>query len=116
MQANGSEMLRLASCIATDHGIAVAAPVHDALLISAPLDGLDAAVADTQSAMEEASAVVLGGFKLRSDAKIFRYPQRYMDERGTAMWDAVWCSIQELQADTKATGHKHTTARIEGVL
>ena len=36
MQANGAEMLRLACCLATERGIAVCAPVHDALLIEAP--------------------------------------------------------------------------------
>ena len=33
MQANGAEMLRLACCLATERGIAVCCPVHDALLI-----------------------------------------------------------------------------------
>ena len=33
MQANGAEMLRLACCLATEAGITVCAPVHDALLV-----------------------------------------------------------------------------------
>jgi DNA polymerase I len=33
MQANGAEMLRLACCLATERGIEVCAPVHDAVLI-----------------------------------------------------------------------------------
>jgi len=33
MQANGAEMLRLACCLATERGVAVCAPVHDALLL-----------------------------------------------------------------------------------
>src|SRR5262249_46361650 len=33
LQANGAEMLRLACCLATERGIQVCAPVHDALLI-----------------------------------------------------------------------------------
>jgi hypothetical protein len=33
MQANGAEMLRLACCLATEVGIHVCAPVHDAVLI-----------------------------------------------------------------------------------
>ncbi len=89
MQANGAEMLRLACCLAVERGIKVCAPVHDALLIEAPLDELDGIVAATQTAMSDASAAVLSGFRLRSDAKIVRYPDRYMDERGTVMWDTV---------------------------
>ena len=45
MQANGAEMLRLACCLATERGIEVCAPVHDAVLICAPLDRLDDDVA-----------------------------------------------------------------------
>jgi DNA polymerase-1 len=40
MQGNGAEMLRLACCISTERGIEVCAPVHDAVLICAPLDRL----------------------------------------------------------------------------
>lgn len=89
MQANGAEMLRLACCYAVEGGIRVCAPVHDALLIEAPLDELDDAVAATQAAMAEASSMVLGGFRLRSDVKIVRYPDRYMDERGAVMWETI---------------------------
>ena len=45
MQANGAEMLRLACCLATERGIEVCAPVHDAVLICAPLDRLAADIA-----------------------------------------------------------------------
>ena len=95
MQANGAEMLRLACCLATERGIRVCAPVHDALLIEAPLDELDQVIRETQEAMANASAAVLNGFRLRSDAKAFRYPEHYSDERGERMWDTVWSSIQK---------------------
>ena len=95
MQANGAEMLRLACCLATERGIEVCAPVHDAVLISAPLDRLEADVAATREAMAEASQVVLDGFKLRTDANVVRYPDRYMDPRGQAMWDRVTGLLEE---------------------
>ena len=82
-------MLRLACCLLTEQGIRVCAPVHDALLIEAPIDTLDATVATTQELMAQASEVVLDGFRLRSDAKVVRYPDRYMDERGKDMWVKV---------------------------
>jgi DNA polymerase I-like protein with 3'-5' exonuclease and polymerase domains len=50
MQANGAEMLRLACCLATERGIEVCAPVHDAILICAPLDRLDDDVAGMRGA------------------------------------------------------------------
>ncbi len=89
MQANGSEMLRLACCLLVESGIKVCAPVHDAVLIEAPLDELDQVIAQTKALMSEASAIVLDGFRLRSDVDIFRYPERYMDGRGQQMWDTI---------------------------
>ena len=50
---------------------------------------IDDVVAETQEAMAEASAVVLDGFRLRSDVKIVRWPDRYMDERGREFWGRV---------------------------
>ena len=97
MQANGAEMLRLACCIATERGIEVCAPVHDAVLICAPLECLDADVERMQDAMREASHIVLNGFELNTDAKIISYPDRYMDERGTVMWERVMKLIAERQ-------------------
>ena len=55
MQANGAEMLRLACCLATERGIEVCAPVHDAILICAPLDRIEADVVAAQAAMGEAA-------------------------------------------------------------
>jgi hypothetical protein len=89
MQANGAELLRLACCLATERGIEVAAPIHDAVLIVAPLDRLDHDVAVTRAAMAEASREVLAGFELRTDAKLVQFPDRYSDERGAVMWARV---------------------------
>jgi DNA polymerase I len=89
MQANGAEMLRLACCLAVEVGIQVCAPIHDALLIEAPLEALEETVAMIQALMAEASATVLDGFRLRSEAELIRYPERYRDERGTVMWETV---------------------------
>jgi hypothetical protein len=87
MQANGAEMMRLACCLATERGVEICAPVHDAMLICAPLYRLGADVRRMQAAMAKASRAVLSGFELRSDAKIIRYPNRYADRRGAVMWE-----------------------------
>ena len=89
MQANGAEMLRVACCLATERGIEVCAPVHDAVLICAPADRIDVDITRTRTAMAEASKAVLAGFELGTDASITRYPDRYMDGRGRVMWDRV---------------------------
>lgn len=89
MQANGAEILRLACCLATERGITVCAPVHDALLVEGPADSIEEVVVETQRAMREAGGIVLDGFALASDAKIIRHPDRYMDPRGQRMWGIV---------------------------
>src|SRR5262249_30633453 len=89
MQANGAEMLRLACIDLTEGGVLVCAPVHDALLVEGPADGIEEVVSRTQASMRRASEVILSGFSLQSDAKVVAYPARYMDEAGQGMWDTV---------------------------
>jgi DNA polymerase I len=105
MQANGAEMLRLACCRATEAGIEVCAPVHDAVLICAPLDRLDLDVARMQTMMREASRIVLDGFELGTDATVVHHPDRYMDERGTVMWQRVMALVDGAEA-----GHESVAA------
>jgi hypothetical protein len=102
MQANGAEMLRLACCLATERGIEVCAPVHDAVLICAPLDRLEADVAGMRAAMAEASRILLDGFEIRTDAKLVRHPGRYMDPRGQVMWNRVMQLVAQRQASAAA--------------
>jgi DNA polymerase I len=89
VQANGAEMLRLACCFGTERGIEICAPVHDAVLICAPLDRLEQDIATMRAAMAEASRVVLNGFELRTDVMRVDYPERFRDPRGDVMWTKV---------------------------
>ena len=89
MQANGAEMMRLACSEATEKGIGVCCPVHDALLIEAPVNEIELAVKATQAVMQKASEIVLDGFPLRTEAKTIRHQERYFDKRGKAMWEIV---------------------------
>jgi DNA polymerase-1 len=97
MQATGAELMRLAACIATENGVPVCAPVHDAFVLCSPLDSLDLHVEQMKAAMAEASRVVLDGFELTTDAKLVRWPERYMDKRGAVMWDKVVGIIYSLE-------------------
>ena len=95
MQAGGAEMLRIATILLIESGVRMCAPVHDAVLIEAPLDELDAAVEKAQALMRKASAIVLGGFELGSDAVVVRYPDRYADARGATMWSKVMRLLEQ---------------------
>jgi hypothetical protein len=90
LQADGAEMMRLACVLAAERGLPVCCPVHDALLVEAPLGDIEAVVAETRRAMREASELVLPGFPLRTEAAVFRWPGRFEDKRGRRMWATVW--------------------------
>ena len=73
------------------------APVHDAVLISAPLDQLEDDVVRMRAAMAEASRIILAGFELGTDSNLIQFPDRYSDPRGRVMWDRVMSLISQRQ-------------------
>lgn len=87
MQAAGAEMMRVAAIYATEAGLNVCAPVHDAFLIEACATEIDSAVARMQECMRKAGEATLPGFTLRSDAAITVYPDRFGGD--SEMWDQV---------------------------
>jgi DNA polymerase I-like protein with 3'-5' exonuclease and polymerase domains len=89
MQANGAEMLRMAISVLLDEGIKVCAPIHDAVLIEAPLDELDEVISKAQVIMADVSDYILSGFRLSSDVDVVKYPERYSDERGAHLWETI---------------------------
>jgi len=102
MQAEGSEILRLAICLCFENNIKVIAPVHDAILIEDTIENIDSSVKKAQQYMEEASDFIIG-LKLRTEVKTFKYPERYKDPRGKFMWDTVQDIISHLNpAERKA--------------
>lgn len=100
MQANGAEMMRLACCEATESGLKICAPVHDALLLEAPTEAIDEHVWQLKCIMQKASALVLGhGRACDVDVEVVHSPGRYSDERGTVMWDRVMGLLSRVEAD-----------------
>ena len=55
MQANSAEMLHFAYIALEEEGIGICAPVHDDILIEAPLDAIDQHVASTTHQIQKAS-------------------------------------------------------------
>jgi len=88
VQSTGADILRLACCLGIEAGIKICAPVHDAVLIEAPLDKVARHVFQMQAIMAEASRQILGnGFELRTEAKVFT--DRLEDPRGLSTWNLV---------------------------
>jgi hypothetical protein len=89
VQSTGAHMLQAACCSMTEAGIQVCAPLHDAVLIEAPERSIDSAVEEAKRLMTRTSEELLDGLSVRVDAKVVKYPGRYMDPRGERMWDVV---------------------------
>jgi hypothetical protein len=78
---------------ALSRDVTVCAPVHDAVLIESSVEDLPGAIEVTRNAMAQASALVLGGFFLRTDFDQAVHPQRLLKKGGTAMWNKIWANI-----------------------
>jgi hypothetical protein len=102
IQATGADILRIACIMAAPHSIKLLAPVHDAVLIEAPIERIEADVAIMREIMRRASRVVLGnGHELRTDYTIIRYPERYSDKRGAEIWQEVLQLLADYQRAKK---------------
>jgi hypothetical protein len=99
-QAGGSDVMRLVSIVATECGITIAAPVHDAFWILAPLDELDTTIARMSEIMTEAGRLVAGvPIRVKVEA-VVRWPQCLGDVRKPdAKGQAIWCEVRELVRD-----------------
>jgi hypothetical protein len=94
IQSAGADILRIACIMAERHGIKLLAPVHDAVLIEAPIERIEVDVALMREIMRRASKVVLntsaeGTHELRTDKTIVCYPNHYADPRGATIWAHV---------------------------
>jgi hypothetical protein len=94
VQSTGADILRIACILAKRHRVKPIAPVHDAVLIEAPIERIEADVTLMREIMRRASRVVLnasanGPHELRTDFKIVRHPERFSDPRGAEIWTQV---------------------------
>jgi DNA polymerase I-like protein with 3'-5' exonuclease and polymerase domains len=102
IQSAGADILRIACILAARHGIWLLAPIHDAVLIESSIQQIEADVALMREIMRRASRLVLnatpeGTHELRTDYTIIRYPDRFSDKRGAAIWERML----QLLADQK---------------
>jgi DNA polymerase I len=109
LQANGAEMMRLATIAIVERDIKLCASVHDAFLVEAPVKEIHDIVAITRDCMAAASRAVLAGFQLETEAEIICYPNRFSCERGDRMWRIVnrLLTEQESLQQFEAPGTAH---------
>jgi DNA polymerase-1 len=99
VQANASEMMRCAAIRATEAGLKVCCPVHDAFLLEAPEAEINDAAAQLVRIMGDASEAVLGaGRRLRADMKIRRWPQPYLETRGLELFNILSDELARIES------------------
>jgi hypothetical protein len=113
VQSTGAEMMRQAAIATTDAGLAIGAPVHDALLLVSAAKTFKQDLADLQAIMSKAGEAVIG-LPVPTDAKLvwaagempparittatkWELEGRYMDKRGAAMWERVMKRLQDAE-------------------
>ena len=99
--------MRLACSLATEAGLRICCPVHDALLLEGDVDTINEEVIQLQEIMESASRTVLNGFTVRTDSEIVKAPDRYMDPRGQVMWDRVLNLMDKIENNDSANTRLH---------
>ena len=90
-------MMRLAATLMTERGVSICCPVHDAFLVEGLADEMEAVVAETRQSMSDASAVVLDGFRLRTEVETVSSPDRYSDERGESMFEWMSQILEDIE-------------------
>lgn len=67
IQAAGAEIMRLTCILAERRGIAIVAPIHDAFMAESAVADIEDVSRELDRAMGDASALVLGGYRLPTD-------------------------------------------------
>ena len=101
IQSAGADLLRLICCRATEKGIRVLAPIHDALVVEDSIEDIDRTVVETREIMRQAS-IEMFGLEIRTEAEIFA--DRFVDKRGVAMWDRINQMMEEVGTDAERRG------------
>jgi hypothetical protein len=114
IQSAGAAMLQLAIVAGVDAGIRIVASIHDAVLITAPLNPLREAADHMASLMIRASEVVTGGFPLRVEMDFVRWPDRFMDRRGAEMWARAMRALRDIEGGIRPGDGRSLMGQVAG--
>ena len=99
VQATGAEMMRYAAIHATEAGLSVCCPVHDAFLIEAPIERIDCDVTLLTRIMGDASEAILEiGRRIEADVKIARWPDSYFEKRGLDLFNTLVGELEGIES------------------
>jgi len=102
IQSTAAEILHVACILAERRGVAVVAPVHDAIMVEAAADQIDDASTALDRVMRDAAALVLRGYELPTDVQPVRAGGRFFEKRGVEMWDTITRLTAKLEKEAVA--------------
>ena len=98
MQGNCAEIMRYASCLATEQSVDLGCTIHDAVMYTAPDDCWEDVDALMVRCMTEACEAVLGdGYILKSSLEDVHFPDHYQHEDGEKMWNQIQAALIEAE-------------------
>lgn len=104
MQATGANLLQCACISLNEKGIKVLATIHDAVVIESDICKINEDTETAKNIMEEVSSRILpNNFKIRTDAKIISYPDRFVENSGDKMWNLVLDTLMEVKQNASNT-------------
>jgi DNA polymerase I len=88
--------------LAERRGLPIVAPIHDAFMVEAAAADIEDVLRELDRAMGDASALVLGGYRLPTDPGTgpILPGQRFYDKNGEAMWTRINQLIDGLERRT----------------
>jgi DNA polymerase I len=101
IQSHGAEMMRAVMIAATEAGLSICCPVHDAFLAEAPVERIEEDAAALRAIMRAAGTAIVG-VPIETDVNIIRPPDRYVDDRGTVMWNKVLGLLEAIEQKKRA--------------
>jgi DNA polymerase I len=102
IQSIAAEVLHIACILAERRGIEIVAPVHDAIMVEAPLGEIEDASIALDRVMRDAAAIVLRGYELPTDVQLVRPGERFYEERGKDMWETITRLTAKLEKEDVA--------------
>ncbi|MCB1810064.1 MAG: hypothetical protein KDJ99_34275, partial [Candidatus Competibacteraceae bacterium] len=96
VQSWGSGILWLTLAWADQNQLPISATVHDAVLVTAPVQDLPDVERRTIEVMETASAKLLDGYRVKARAESrVKYPGRMKPVKGAAFWHSIMRILQQ---------------------
>jgi hypothetical protein len=98
VQAAAADIMRIAAILAIEAGIIICGPVHDAFLIEASIDQIEAAVKAMKACMARAVELVLGpGCTIPVDHIVARYPNSCSSWQRSEIFDIIIAEIAKAE-------------------